>query len=75
MMKVTFQIDHDKYQLHAPPLDVVRLVASVRGIYGVDVETFPEKVSIKSDAFSVNGPDMETVCVKFIRRALESDNV
>lgn len=70
-MKVQFQIDHDIYTVNAPPLDVVRLVASVRNVYGVDVEAFPEKVSIKSDTFSVNGKTMDEACLKFIKRALQ----
>lgn len=70
-MKVAFQIDKTEYVVEASELDVVRLVASARGISAVDVEAFPEKVSIKSDAFSVNAPSRLEACEKFIERALK----
>lgn len=51
-------------------LDVVRLVASARGIEDVDVEAFPEKTTISFNGGSVAGKNLDEACEKFFRRFL-----
>lgn len=67
-MKVAFVIGDKIHTVEAHPLDVVRLVASANNIGNVDVEEFPNKVTIKSDQGDATGKNLASACLEFFHR-------
>lgn len=67
-MKVMIPFEGVWRMVECSELDVVRLVASAKGIDDVDVEVLPEKASIKSKTVTARGSNLTEACVAFLGR-------